>query len=187
MICREWLAEDGSHMSVPDYYLDGDLMNPLFGMNKNKFYDKTDRFLSNVQAKFTPIRDAFVIAQLGWDVGMQTFITSTHPYYSTNQTGTGHYNIANSNFSDPTLNLLAGYTRNFLNEKLSFSGQVGYHQLENGITRVATTGSKYAVIDFQSINNCDPLSISSVSENDKTEDPGCFSQSWRLDIWAWHT
>jgi TonB-linked SusC/RagA family outer membrane protein len=163
----EWLDPDGVHMSKPDYYIDTDLLNPLFAMYKNKFYDKSDRFLSNISANFTPVKNAFIRAQIGWDVGMQTFITSTHPYYSAYQTGTGHYNIANSNFSDPTLNLLAGYSRAFLNEKLSVSAQVGYHQLERGVTQVATTGGKYAVIDFQSINNCDPLSIYSQQSTSK--------------------
>ncbi len=55
----------------------------------------------------------------------------------------------------------------FLNDKLSFSAQFGYHQLENGITRLSTTGSKFAVADFQSINNCDPLSISSIQRTTK--------------------
>jgi TonB-linked SusC/RagA family outer membrane protein len=163
----QWLAEDGMHMSAPDFYIDADLLNPIFAMHKNKFYDTSDRFLSMVAATFTPIKNTFFKAQVGWDVGTQTFITSVHPYYTAYQTGTGHYNIANSNFSDPTMNLLAGYTNSFLNEKLSVSAQAGYHQLENGVTRIATTGSKYAVYDFQSINNCDPLTVASTQRTTK--------------------
>ena len=63
--------------------------------------------------------------------------------------------------------MIAGYTNEFLNDKLSLSAQFGYHQLENGITRLSTTGSKFAVADFQSINNCDPLSISSIQRTTK--------------------
>lgn len=59
------------------------------------------------------------------------------------------------------MNLLAGYSNTYFDDKLSFSAQVGYHQLENGVSNVATTGSKFAVVDFQSINNCDPLTIKS--------------------------
>ncbi len=162
-----WLAEDGSHMSTPDYYLDTDLINPLFGMYRNLFYDESDRFLSNVSANFTPIKHTFLRAQVGWDVGVQTYLSSRHPYYSAGQTGNGYYNNAKSNFSDPTLNVIAGYTNEFLNDKLSLSAQFGYHQLENGITRLSTTGSKFAVVDFQSINNCDPLSISSIQRTTK--------------------
>ncbi len=162
-----WLAEDGSHMSTPDYYLDGDLINPLFGMYKNLFYDESDRFLSNISANFTPIKHTFIRAQVGWDVGMQTYISSRHPYYDTYQDGTGYYNNTKSNFSDPTLNVIAGYTNEFLNDKLSLSAQFGYHQIENGVTRLSTTGSKFAVVDFQSINNCDPLSISSIQRTTK--------------------
>jgi len=163
----EYLAADGSHMATPDYYLDRDLLNPLFGMYRNKFYDESNRFISNISANFTPIRNTFFRAQVGWDVGVQTYLTSRHPYYSANQTGAGYYNKTNSNFSDPSLNLLAGYSNTFLEDKVSVSAQVGYHQLENGIVRIATTGSKFAVPDFQSINNCDPLSISSTQATTK--------------------
>ena len=162
-----YLGADGSHMSTPDYYLDGDLLNPLYGLYKNKFYDESDRFISNISANITPVKNVFVRLQVGWDVGMQTYISSRHPYYDTYQDGTGYYNITKSDFSDPTLNMLTGYSNEFFNKKLSVSAQFGYHQQENGVTRLATTGSKFAVIDFQSINNCDPLSISSTQRTTK--------------------
>jgi len=162
-----WLAPDGSHMSDPEYYLDGDLINPLFGLYRNKLYDDSDRFISNVSATIVPLTNTFLRAQVGWDVGMQTFIATRHPYYDTYQDGVGIYNISKSNFSDPTLNVLAGYTNEFLNDKLSVSAQFGYHQLENGVTRLGTYGQKFAVVDFQSINNCDPLSISSSQRTTK--------------------
>ena len=98
---------------------------------------------------------------------MQTYITSRHPYYSAYNAGTGYYDITKSDFSDPTLNFLAGYSNEFLNKKLSVSAQFGYHQLENGVTQISTLGSKFAVPDFQSINNCDPLSISSTQRTTK--------------------
>jgi TonB-linked SusC/RagA family outer membrane protein len=162
-----WLAADGSHMSTPDYYLDGDLINPLFGLYKNKLFDDSDRFISNVSATLVPVEHTFVRAQVGWDVGMQTYIATRHPYYDTYQDGTGVYNISKSNFSDPTLNVLAGYTNEFLDDKLSVSAQFGYHQLENGVTRLGTYGTKFAVVDFQSINNVDPLSVSSSQRHTK--------------------
>ena len=164
---RVWLNEDGSHMSTPDYYLDGDLINPIFGLNRNKLYDDSDRFISNVSATLVPLANTFVRAQIGWDVGMQTYIATRHPYYDTYQDGVGIYNISKSNFSDPTLNVLTGYSNNFLDDKLSVTAQFGYHQLENGVTRLGTYGSKFAVVDFQSINNCDPLSISSSQRHTK--------------------
>jgi TonB-linked SusC/RagA family outer membrane protein len=161
----KYLDIDGSHMKRPDYYLDGDLLNPIFGLYRNLFFDESDRFLSNISATITPIKNTFFRAQLGWDVGMQTYKTSRHPYYSAYNTGNGYYNISKSNFSDPTVNLLTGYNNSFLNKKLSLSAQFGYHQYENQVTMVGTTGNKFAVVDFQSINNCDPLSISSVQRN----------------------
>ncbi len=163
----EWLDEDGSHMATPEYYLDADMLNPLFGLYRNKLWDDSDRFISNVSATLVPVENTFIRAQVGWDVGMQTYIATRHPYYDTYQDGTGIYNISKSNFSDPTLNVLAGYANEFLDDKVSVSAQVGYHQLENGVTRLGTYGTKFAVVDFQSINNCDPLSISSSQRHTK--------------------
>lgn len=162
-----YLAKDGSHMRYPNYYVDEDLLNPLFGMNKNKLHDKSDRFLSNIAMNLTPVKNTFLRAQLGWDVGMQTFETSTHPYYANKNAGTGQYNLVQANFSDPTVNILAGYTNRFFEDKLSFSSQVGYHQLENKITRSALNGTRFIVPDFQSINNTDPLTQTGSQRNTK--------------------
>jgi TonB-linked SusC/RagA family outer membrane protein len=162
-----YLATDGLHMKTPDSYLDGDLLNPLYGIYKNRFNDKSDRFISNVSANLTPIKNTFLRIQVGWDVGMQTYVTSRHPYYSAYNAGNGYYNLTKNDFSDPTVNIITGYSNAFFDKKMTFSAQLGYHQLENGRTLVATTGSKFAVPDFQSINNCDPLSISSIQQTTK--------------------
>jgi TonB-linked SusC/RagA family outer membrane protein len=163
----EYMDTDGKHMAYPDYYLDKDLLNPFFALYKNKFYDESDRMLTTMAATLTPIKNTFLRVQMGWDVGMQTFVTSRHPYFSTNQTGAGYYNLTKSNFSDPTLNVIAGYSNTILNDNLSLTAQFGYHQQENGVARLATTGSKFLDVDFQSISNCDALSISSISRNTK--------------------
>ncbi|WP_299669162.1 SusC/RagA family TonB-linked outer membrane protein [uncultured Polaribacter sp.] len=162
-----YLAEDGSHMKVPDYYLDEDLLNPLFGMNKNKYYDESDRFISNIALNITPVKNTFIRAQVGWDVGMQTFIASNHPYYFNRNAGEGQYDLVQSNFSDPTINILAGYNNNFFDKKFSFSAQLGYHQLENEVTRSASSGSRFIIADFQSINNTDPLTQTTSQRNTK--------------------
>lgn len=147
-----YMTGDG-YMKIPDYYLDEDLLNPLYSLYKNKFFDKSDRFISNIALNLTPIENTFFRAQVGWDVGMQTFETSRHPYYFARNAGLGEYNLVQSNFSDPTINLLTGYNNTFFGGKLSFSGQLGYHQLENAVTRLATHGTNFVVPDFQSINN----------------------------------
>ena len=163
----EYLAADGAHMRYPRYYTDTDLLNPLFGLYKNKFYDESDRFISNASVTITPIKNAFFRAQVGWDVGMQTFETSKHPYYYKTNNGDGTYVLTKSNFSDPTLNLLAGYNDKYLDDKFTFSVQFGYHQLQNGITRLSTNGSKFIIPDFQSINNCEPATVSSTKRTTK--------------------
>lgn len=162
-----YLTEDGVYMKKPDYYLDGDLLNPLFSLYKNKFFDRSERFLSNIAVNITPIENTFFRGQIGWDVGMQTFETSRHPYYQANNAGIGQYNLVQSNFSDPTINILTGYDNEFLDGKFSFSAQLGYHQHENGVTRLATHGSNFIVPDFQSINNTTTLSQVSSQRNTK--------------------
>src|SRR5690606_6587731 len=114
-----------------------------------------------------PVKNTFFRAQVGWDVGMQTFETSQHPYYANRNAGEGQYNLVQSNFSDPTINILAGYNNSFFNEKFTFSGQVGYHQMENAITRSALNGTGFVVPDFQSINNTDPLTQVGTQRNTK--------------------
>lgn len=163
----QYLTPDGIFMKYPDYYVDRDLLNPLFALNKNRYFDKSDRFLSTFAATITPVNHVFIRAQVGWDVGMQTFETSNHPYYAAQNAGEGYYYLTQSNFSDPTLNVIAGYNNKFLNEKLSISAQAGYHQLENGVTRVTTNGSKFTIADFQSINNVDQLTVTSAQRNTK--------------------
>src|SRR5690606_39320137 len=93
--------------------------------------------------------------------------TSAHPYYANRNAGLGQYNLVQSNFSDPTVNIIAGYNNKFFNEKFSLSGQVGYHQLENAITRSAVNGTTFLVPDFQSINNTDPATQTATQRNTK--------------------
>jgi TonB-linked SusC/RagA family outer membrane protein len=151
---RNYLDTDGLHMRAPANYTDTDMLNPYFGLAKNRLTDNSDRFITALSANITPVKNTFVRVQTGWDVGTQSFIESKHPYYSTNNAGTGVYETTKRNFSDPTLNVLAGYSNEFLNKKLSFSVQVGYHQIENGVSQVSTSGTNFFIPDFRSIINC---------------------------------
>ncbi len=153
-----YYASDGVRMRMPDYYTDTDLLNPMFGLYKNKYYDTSNRFLITTSSTVN-IKNLFLRAVLGWDVAMQDFIISQHPYYSNNNLGDGYYNLTKSNFSNPTLNLLTGYNNSFFNDKFTFSAQLGYHQLENGVTQVITAGSKFIIPDMQSINNVTPATV----------------------------
>ncbi|MGN6165558.1 MAG: SusC/RagA family TonB-linked outer membrane protein [Flavisolibacter sp.] len=152
-------------MRKPDYYLDYDLLNPLFALYKNLNFDRSNRFISNVAVTVSPVKNAFLRGQVGWDVGDQTFQNSWHPYYAARNAGLGRYDIVQSNFSDPTVNIIAGYNNRFLKDKLTFAAQVGYHQLENGVIRQSVDGSKFVIPDFQSINNTDPLTVTSNQKN----------------------
>ena len=168
-----YMAADGSHMRYPEFYTDGDLLNPLFGLYKNLNQDETDRVISAFTVKITPVEHTFIRGTFGWDASTSTYESGTHPYYrSYNQTSddsnnTGFYNIAKYNTNDPTFNILAGYNNDFFNDKLSFGLQVGYHQVENGVKSLASSGSNFKVIDFYSINNCTESTVVSKKRSTK--------------------
>jgi len=167
-----YLDPDGVHMRYPERYVDGDIVNPLFMLYKNKYYDESDRIIANATAIINPTKNTFIRAQVGWDVGAQTFETSEHPYWATYnydiQPGNGGtYNLSKVNFSDPTLNILAGWNDSFMKKKLTISTQIGYHQLENEETSLSSYGTKYAVVELASINNCDPTTITSKKRSTK--------------------
>lgn len=170
---RNYMAADGMHMRYPNYYIDTDLINPLFGIYKNKNFDNTDRFISAFSFNITPIEHTYVRASLGFDVSTTTYENGVHPYYrAANQSvndaqNNGVYNISKYNTSDPSFNLLAGYDNNFFNDKLHFGAQLGYHQYENGVTSLASYGSNFKVIDFYSIQNCTESTIVSKKRSTK--------------------
>lgn len=157
---------DKSHMRQPDRYADGDYLNPLFMLYKNKYYDESDRIIGNAVAIISPTANTFFRVQLGFDSGTATYETSEHPYWRTYNYDLapgvgGVYNLAKSNYSDPTINILAGWNDSFLDDKITVNVQAGYHQLENKVSTLSTYGENYAVLELASINNCDPTTIRS--------------------------
>lgn len=161
-----YMDEDGRHMRYPEYYTDGDLLNPLFAMYKNKNEDATDRVITTMTLNVRPFKNTFVRGSFGWDFSSSTYVNARHPYYTSyNKTvddsnNGGSYNISKYNTSDPSLNILAGYNNTF-NEKHTFGVQVGYHQQERGVNSLATSGSNFMLIDFYSINNCEASTVTS--------------------------
>lgn len=154
-----YITPDGK-MSVPALYTDYDLLNPLYALNKNVNFDESDRIMANVGLNITPSKHTYVRATLGWDVGMQKFQYHIHPYYGNPTSasyGKGSFNLTKANFTDQTLNVLAGYNNEW--GKFTFSAQVGYHQQENANDNLSTYGSNFQVPDFYSIANCDPQTV----------------------------
>jgi len=161
----DYLDPDGIHMRYPTRYVDGDLVNTMFKLYHNKYYDTSDRILSNATAIITPTKNTFLRAQIGWDVGTQTFETSEHPYWATYNYSVapgvgGAYNMSKSNFSDMNLNFIAGWQDKFINKQLDVQAQVGYHQTEDKNADLTAYGRNYAVLDLISINNTDPVTQS---------------------------
>ena len=168
-----YMAADGSHMRYPNYYTDTDLLNPLFGLYKNLNYDVTDRFISAFSVNIVPFEHTFVRAQFGWDVSTSAYEYGSHPYYrSRNQevndaSNSGVYSLSKYNTNDPTINVLAGYNNDFLDGKLTVGAQLGYHQLENGVSSLSSSGSNFKVIEFYSINNCTESTVKSSKRTTK--------------------
>ena len=169
----DYMAADGAHMRYPNYYTDGDLVNPLYQLYKNLNYDKTDRFISAFSVNITPFEHTFVRAQFGWDVSTSSYEYGRHPYaVSYNQDvndadNAAVYSLSKYNTNDPTVNILAGYNNDFLDGKLTFGAQLGYHQLEKGVSSLSSSGSNFKVIDFYSINNCTESTVTSTKRTTK--------------------
>jgi len=154
---QQFLATDGTSMRYPDKYQDIDVLNPYFDIYRNKRQDQTDRFISTMNVSVTPFKDFEMRALVGWDVSSSTYITSLNPQYTTLATKNGTYDQSSVLESNPTLNLIATYTKKL--DKFDFSIQGGYNQSENGNRTLAVHGEKFYIQDFQSINNCDPLTL----------------------------
>ncbi len=149
---RTYLKADGN-IRYPDRYVDVDILNPYFDLYKNKNQDETQRFISNMVVNLTPVKDLLIRAQVGYDVSSTTMVIVRHPQWSSTATGTGSYDQAKVNESNPTINVISTYKKEF--GKFNASAQIGYHQLEQGSKTLAVHGEKFMVPDFQSINNCD--------------------------------
>ena len=152
-----FLAADGTSIKYPDNYQDIDVLNPYFDIYRNKRQDATDRFISTMNLTLSPLKNLEIRALVGWDVSTSNYVTSINPQFTTLTAKTGSYDQSNVVESDPTLNLIASYSRTF--GKFDFSVQGGYNQAEIGTKTLAVHGENFYIQDFQSINNCDPLTI----------------------------
>lgn len=152
-----FLAEDGTSIKYPDRYGDIDILNPYFDIYRNKRQDATDRFISTMNVALTPLEGLEIRALAGWDLSSSTYITSINPQFTTSKIKSGSYDQSNVVESNPTLNLIATYSKKIAKFDVSLQG--GYNQSETGSKTLAVHGENFYVQDFQSINNCDPLTI----------------------------
>ena len=166
---KEYLDPDGVQMKLPIIYTDTDLVNPLYDLYKNKNYDETKRFLTTVGVNITPTKNTFVSAKMGWDVSRSEYDNFYHPYYADRNAASygqgGGVNIAHYNLADKSINVLAGYNNQW--GDFTFRAQVGYHQQENYRSTISAYGSRFQVIDFYSLENCDPSTIISRTRHSK--------------------
>ncbi len=156
-----YITADGK-MSRPELYTDTDLLNPLFDLYKNYNRDDVDRFNSSFNVSITPTKHTFLRATYGVDFSVGEYKVYTHPYYgnpTSSSYGQGALNYSKPTLKDQSLDVLAGYNNNF--GKFTVSAQLGYHQVEHGAHIFSIYGSKFQVIDFYSVSNCDPSTIQS--------------------------
>lgn len=159
----DYMAGDGT-MRLPNYYTDTDLLNPLYGLYKNKYYDESDRIQVSASLNVTPTKHTYARVTMGWDVAMQTYEYFVHPYYGNCESssyGKGTFTTTDYNFKDQTLNAIAGYNNEW--GKFTFSAQVGYHQQSNYSESMALYGTNFLVLDFYGLANCDPATVSAKS------------------------
>ena len=149
--------DPAGNIKYPNRYVDVDVLNPYFDIYKNKNYDETQRFISNVAVNIIPVKDMLIRAQVGYDVSATTMDIVRHPQWSTTATGTGSYDRSKVNESNPTINIISTYKKEF--GKFNASAQIGYHQNEQGSKTLSVHGEKFMVPDFQSINNCDVTTL----------------------------
>ena len=168
----DYMAADGIHMRYPEYYTDTDMLNPLFGLYKNKNYEETDRIITSLGLSLKPFKGFQLNARFGWDYSAATYENGTHPYYRGNNqaypTATskgGSYNIAKNNLSDTSMDIIARYDKEI--SDFTFGVQAGFHQIERGTTRLASSGSEFLVADFMSINNCTASTVVSKKTDTK--------------------
>lgn len=149
---RVYLNPAGN-IRYPNRYADVDILNPYFDLYKNKNYDETQRFISNMVVNITPIKDMLIRAQIGYDIIATTMTIVRHPQWSSTATGTGSYDQSKLNDANPTINIISTYKKEF--GKFNASAQLGYHQNEQASRTLSVHGEKFMVADFQSINNSD--------------------------------
>ena len=170
----KYLADDGIHMKSPDYYTDGDLINPLFRINKNKFYDENESFTASYSVTLTPLENWYVIAKAGWNSNFYTYEAGVHPYAASYNDGTGSFQYAKGNSSYPTLTILTGYTYQL--SDFDFGIQFGYNQMERKTRTTSAYGHDFMVADFMSILNCDQSDIQASTTSPKKRTQALFGQ-----------
>lgn len=151
-----YINADGT-MHYPDHYIDTDLFNPLFSLYKNVNHDDIDRAIGNMSINITPSEHTFIRANYGVDFSVGEYKVYTHPYFgdaSSSSYGQGLMNYSKPTYRDQTLNVLAGYNNEW--EDFTLGLQVGYHQQENLAHTFSSSGTKFQVIEFYGLSNCDP-------------------------------
>ncbi|MDR2126014.1 MAG: SusC/RagA family TonB-linked outer membrane protein [Prevotellaceae bacterium] len=171
-----YLAPDGKHMNYDaSPYLDGDFINPLFGLYKNKFYDESNNVMSSFSVTLKPVENSYIIATAGWNITNSTYEAGYHPYYGTYSArgDNGSYNISNGNSSYFSLNAVAGYIYDKIKD-IRIQAQFGYSQTEQKSGRLSSGGREFMNVDFMSLQNCSASTIVSKTSNSMRRLQGLF-------------
>ena len=167
-----WLADDGKHMSTPDLYTDGDLINPLFEIYKNKFYDENQSVTASYSLTIRPLAGWYIITKAGINANSYTYEAGVHPYATSYQDGVGTYRVTDGRTLYPTITALTGY--NFSVKDFDFGAQLGYTQTERSTHSLSSYGNNFMYIDFMGLNNCTPESFVTSTTNTTKRVQGLF-------------
>jgi len=156
---KNYQNPDGSRRTIRGDLLASEDDNPYFDINKNKSWDITDRLMGNVQFNFDPAKWVNITAIAGVDYFATVGTWFFHPQSNVGRVTSGL--IWENRESQRLLNGVVRATfrkkiRNF-NNILTVAGTADSRKYEVN----AIKGERFFEPEFMSINNADPLTISS--------------------------
>lgn len=133
--------------------------NPFWDVNKNPSQDKLNRVTGNVQLNYDPFKWLNLAGTMGIDSYSQEGLFATHPESRFGATAGGFISIYDQITKNLSGNARATVKKDF--GKFTNSVTVGISFDDNYTKIDASKGERFYEKNFYSINNTDPLSISS--------------------------
>jgi len=161
-----YLNPDGTRRLISSSSYGGDLVeNPYFTINKNRFYDKTNRTYGNVGLNFKATSWLNFVGRAGYDFANTEMHVKWHPESAFGYNDKGTVELDNMNVYILTANYFAQVNKILGDFKLN--AQVGSEVVEKKTFNTSIMGSKFYVWDFDAINNVDRTTLLSSTTTQK--------------------
>jgi TonB-linked SusC/RagA family outer membrane protein len=172
---RDYLNPDGSRLMIdPDLDPDGEFENPFFAVNKNHFYDKNRRSITNVGISYDPLN----WLNLSGRIGNDAYTTSGMVYYNANSIHGYSFGGRIDQYTSQQQNiysqLMAKLHKDF--GKWNTSLLLGNAYYDYKTVTNAQSGENFQVNDFVSLNVANPLSIQNLSSQVEKRLIGVFGE-----------